>query len=388
MIRNATRRARGPGVSVLSSALLAACTGGTEYAQTTFHPVSGEGAIQNGAFMNTFWWTMVILFLVYFLVVYVVVRFRERPDSPQPQQIHGNTKLEILWTVIPAIITVFIMIPAVRGVFALQRAPVADALEIEAIGHQWWWEFRYPTEGVVTANQFYLPVGREVHIRLSSADVIHSFWVPRIGGKRDVLPQPRVAEGENPRPNHLVFTVDEAGQYRGQCAEYCGEAHAIMAMQAVAVAPEEFAAWVASMKDTPALPAGETAAEVRAPDPVAAAAVAEPSGAAAAQAPATLEEQGRQVFLSKACIACHSVANTSARGVVGPNLTRFGARPYVGAGARPNTVENIEQWIRDPQSLKAGALMPGAQKEEAGFPPTGLTDDEVRAVAAWLVSLR
>jgi len=380
MIRNATRRARGLGIVVLASALLAACTGGTEFVQTTFHPVSGFGRLENAAFMNTFWWTMAILFLVYFLVIFVVFRFRERPGMPHPEQIHGNTKLEILWTVIPAIVTVFIMVPAVKGVFALQRAPVPGALEIEVIGHQWWWEFRYPSEGVITAQQFYVPIGREVHLRLSSADVIHSFWVPRIAGKRDVLPQPRVAEGENPRPNHIVFTVDSAGHYRGQCAEYCGEAHAIMAMQAVAVPPAEFAAWVQSVKDTPALPAGEPAA--------APAAAAAPQEMAAPAAPQTLEEQGRQIFLTKACVVCHTVANTTAKGMVGPSLTRFGARPYVGAGARPNTLQNVEQWIRNPQSLKAGALMPGAQAEAAGFPPTGLTDEEIRAVAAWLVSLR
>lgn len=384
MIRNATRRARALGVAVLSATLLAACRGGTEFAQTTFHPVSQQGASQNSAFMNTFWWTMAILFLVYFLVIYVVWRFRERPDAPHPEQIHGNTRLEIIWTVIPAIITVFIMIPAVRGVFALQRPPVADALEIEAIGHQWWWEFRYPVEGVVTANQFYVPVGREVHIRLSSADVIHSFWVPRIIGKRDVIPQPRTAEGENPRPTHLVFTVDEAGEYRGQCAEYCGEAHAIMAMQAVAVDPAGFDAWVASMKDTPALPPSDSAAG----EPAAVAELPAVQETAPAPATPTLEEQGEQIFLTKACIACHAIANTTAVGAVGPNLTRFGARPHVGAGAAANTVQNVEQWIRDPQSMKAGALMPGAQREAAGFPPTGLTDEEIRAVAAYLVSLK
>ncbi|MGD8278107.1 MAG: cytochrome c oxidase subunit II [Gemmatimonadota bacterium] len=383
MIRNATKRARVLGIAVLASALLAGCTGGTEFVQTTFYPVSGEGRLENAAFMNTFWWTMAILFLVSFLVIYVVWRFRERPDMPHPEQIHGNTKLEILWTVIPAIVTVFIMVPAVKGVFALQRAPVPGALEIEVIGHQWWWEFRYPSEGVVTAQQFYVPTGREVHLRLSSADVIHSFWVPRIVGKRDVLPQPRVAEGENPRPNHIVFTADSAGHYRGQCAEYCGEGHAIMATQAVAVSPAEFDAWVQSMKDTPALPAGQPAAEQ-----AAAPAAAQDSAPAAPAAPATLEEQGRQIFLGKTCVVCHSVANTTARGMVGPNLTRFGARPYVGAGARPNTLENVEQWIRNPQSLKAGALMPGAQEAAGGFPPTGLTDEEIRAVAAWLVSLK
>jgi len=348
---------------------LAACTGGTEFAQTTFHPVSDFADALNRVFINTFGWTIGILVLVLVLLVAVLVRFRERPGAPHPRQIHGNTRLEILWTVIPAVIVTFIAVPTVQAVFTTQRRPAADALEIEVIGHQWWWEFRYAAEGVVTANQFYIPVGREVHLRMTSADVIHSFWVPRLGGKRDVMPVPRGAEGVAARANHIVFVASEPGRFRGQCAEYCGEAHAIMALFSVAVSSDEYAAWIESMRDTGA-----------------AAAPAEPGPAQGVQSNPVAE--GRQIFLSKTCIACHAIANTTARGIIGPNLTRFGSRPTVGAGAAPMSQENVEQWIRSPQSLKAGALMPGAQAAAAGFPPTGLTDDEIRKVAAYLVSLR
>jgi cytochrome c oxidase subunit 2 len=427
------RTPRAPGaIGVVAATVLCACTGGLEYPQTTFHPISEYGEALNRVFANTFWWTMAILVLVLALISYVVFRFRERPDSPQPRQIHGNTKLELLWTIIPAIIVILISIPTVTTIFATQRRPTAEALIIEVIGHQWWWEFRYPEQNVVTANQFYMPVGREVHLRLHSADVIHSFWVPRLGGKRDVNPLPRTAEGERQRYNHILFTPLEPGEYSGQCAEFCGEAHGIMAISAVAVPPDEFTAWAASMRETPpAAPAGAATAQPAAGD-TAAGAPGTPAGdtttVAAAGSPAgqppvprppvqdtagpplrgsprqlqqalaghqtgdpsheRLVAEGRRLFLSKPCIACHAIAGTTARGAIGPNLTRFGARPTVGAGALPNTQDNVARWIVDPEAVKGGARMPGTRVGGGGFPPTGLTDAETRAVAAYLLSLR
>ncbi len=378
--------------------LAGGCAG--EFPQTTFRPVSEYGEALNAVFTNTFWWTMFILVLVQVLVVYVVLRFRERPNQPPPPQIHGNTKLELLWTIIPAIIVILISVPTVRTIFETQRRPAEDALEIEVIGHQWWWEYRYPEYGVVTANEFHLPIGREIHFRIRSADVIHSFWIPRLGGKRDANPVVARAEGERAMENHIVLTVSEPGRYRGQCAEFCGESHGIMATTAVAVSPEEFDAWVASMQDAgpppaPAQPAtvpGDTSSRATANPPTPQAAQVVDSLAALPPTDVAQEDpliaQGRQIFTSRACVACHAIANTNARGTLGPNLTRFGSRPYVGAGAKPNTIEHVEAWIRDPQSLKPGALMPGTQTEAAGMPPTGLTDEEVRAVAAYLVSLK
>jgi len=395
------------GVSVLAVLFagvgLAACAG-EQYPQTTFRPVTEYGETLNDVFANTTWWTMSIMAVVFILIVYVVIRFRERPGQPPPRQIHGNTKLELVWTMVPALIVVAIAVPTVRTIFATQSRAPEDALEIEVIGHQWWWEFRYPALGVVTANHLYLPTGRPIHLRMHSADVVHSFWLPRFGGKRDVNPQPRTAEGERPRPNHLLFTVDEPGAYRGQCAEFCGASHAIMAISAVATSPAEFDVWAASMRDTPALPAPAAsdttaradAAAAQAPAGAGPDAVPAPAAAGSPQTGGPLIEQGRQLFLSRPCVVCHTVANTTARGVMGPNLTRFGDRPTIGAGALPNTIENLEAWIRDPRSVKPGALMPGTQAGAPSpaapngppFPATGLTDEEVRAVAAYLSSLR
>lgn len=412
------RRAGGGLVAIAVSAAQAACA--AEYPQTTFRPVTEYGEALNRVFANTFWWTMAILLVVLVLVVYVVVRFRERPGQAPPRQIHGSTKLELLWTTLPAIIVVFIAVPTVQTIFETQRRPPPEALTVEVIGHQWWWEFRYPEQGVITANQIVVPVGREIHLRMTSADVIHSFWVPRIGGKRDVNPTPRGAEGEQQTANHLLFTLREPGLYSGQCAEFCGASHAIMAMTLLAVEPSEFEAWLGSMRDRPALPPGQppepaqpgAVAGQPAPDTTRAGAAAGAAGdrvpravaqadtaRGGAQAPAgaaSMEEQGRQIFLSRSCIACHAIANTTARGLLGPNLTRFGSRPTIGAGALPNTVENLERWITNPRAVKAGTMMPGTQAgapppgNPAGepFPATGLSADEVRAVAAYLFSLK
>jgi cytochrome c oxidase subunit 2 len=430
------RRARGT-FTVALAAVLAACSEGLEYPQTTFQPVTDYGDALNRVFANTFWWTMLILVLVTALILFVIVRFREQPGQPHPKQIHGNTRLELIWTIIPAIIVVLIGIPTVQTIFATQGRPADDALVVEVIGHQWWWEFRYPEQNVVTANQFYVPVGRQVHLRIHSADVIHSFWVPRLGGKRDANPLPRTAEGERQRYNHILFTANEPGVFSGQCAEFCGESHGIMAISAVAVPADDFEAWVVSMRDPePPPPATQPAPadtlagapDTTAGDSAAAAIVATPPPAAQdtgappaqqqPQAPvdstglplrgtpqqlqralageqpvadpsqAALIAEGQRIFLSKPCIACHSIAGTTARGVVGPNLTRFGDRPTVGAGALPNTQENVVRWIIDPRAVKAGALMPGTREPAAGFPATGLTDEETRAVAAYLLSLR
>jgi cytochrome c oxidase subunit 2 len=352
--------------ALLCACAFASCTGGIEFAQTTFHPVSEYGARQNAVFRNTFWWTMGILALVILLIIVVVIRFRERPGAPVPRQIHGNTRLEILWTLIPGLIVVFIGIPTVQAIFATQPRPPEGALTIEIEGHQWWWEIRYPTLGVTTANLFYLPVGKDLHIRLHSEDVVHSFWIPRLGGKRDVNPLPREAEGEMARYNHIVLRVDEPGTYSGQCAEFCGISHALMTITAVAVSQTEFDAWVESMRHVP-------------PDTAQPAAL-QPSDPAVAE--------GKAIFSSRACVACHAISNTTAQGKVGPDLTRFGLRPTVGAGARPNTLENVQAWIRNPRDLKAGTLMPGATVGASGFPPTGLTDAEIAAVAAYLLSLK
>ena len=425
--------------------LLAGCAKGT-YPQTTFEPVSEFGRLVNALFANTFWWTIWIMLLVEVLIIVFIVRYRARPGAPEPKQIHGHTGLEIAWTIIPAIIVLFIAVPTVGGIFKTQAKPGPGALQIEVIGHQWWWEFRYPQLGVVTANELVLPVGRDVELKMWSADVIHSYWIPKIGGKRDVNPQPRTVKDERAKYNYLVFNVEEPGYYLGQCAEFCGASHAIMRTSALALNDADFAQWAETMGgQMPVVPVaageearhGETSAEkipptepgtreggalgpprdtldtrdtLRAiPAPLAptpsqqrpAVNAMAPTGAPAPgrgtyqdAGPVSpggstdLAQRGHQLFTTKACVACHAVKGTTAQGKIGPNLTRFGSRRYLAAGARQNTIENLEQWIRDPESLKPGALMPGTRKGAAGMPATGLSEEEVKAIAAYLHSLK
>jgi cytochrome c oxidase subunit 2 len=265
---------------------------------------------------------------------------------------------------------------------------------------------------VVTANQIHVPAGRPVHLTLSSADVLHNFWAPRLGGKRYTYPELPGPGGERENFNVLLFTVDEPGSYSGQCAEFCGTSHAHMRFRVVAMEDGGFADWVTSMGGsmaegvTPPVPPApgeppstepDTAADgVTVPDTAASASVAQdtmPTEPSTAQdttpsIPSTaLVDQGRALFTSRPCVACHAIEGVSA-GVIGPSLTRFGDRWSVGAGALDNTQENLEAWIRDPGAIKAGAKMPGARVEGGGTPPTNLTDEEVAAIAAYLLSLR
>lgn len=413
--RRSWRSIATPALLLMTSALTA-CEAGDGYPQTTFRPVSEFGEILNEVFYNTFGWTMGILVLVIALILFAAVRFRERPGTPHPEQVHGNTLMEIGWTIAPALIVVFMLIPTVKAIFDTQREPPADALVVEVIGHQWWWEYRYPQYDVVTANELFLPVGRPVSLQMHSVDVIHSYWIPKIGGKRDVNPLPARREGEEPKhKNYLLFTVREEGEYIGQCAEYCGESHAIMRTSANAVSPEAFEQWVARMKGqqpvapVAGMPAGAAGDTASVGEPVAgqpAALTAQPAAPAqstigqmpvptgagnpfrAPMSDSMLIAEGQRIFLASSCTSCHAISNTRAVGAVGPNLTLVGSRPTLGAGAIENSMENLMAWIKHPQSIKPGTLMPGTRQGGGGFPPTGLTDTEVRAVAAYLSSLK
>lgn len=367
--------------------LLAACAG--EYPQSTIDPKTDFAQIIHTLYTSVFWWTMFILAVVWVLLAWVLVKFRARDGAPTPKQIRGHVGLEVGWTVGPALIVVAITIPTIQGVFATQRPISDDAIVVEVTGHRFWWEFHYPEQGVTTANELRLPVDRPVTLRLASTDVIHSFWVPMLGGKRDVNPVPVVREGREPKYNYLYFTPLETGSYMGQCAEFCGEAHAFMAMRVVVESDEEFNDWVDRWRAGAALPADG------APDLEAQLTALEEGDAAR---PVSNEDplvtEGRDVFLNQStCVACHAIQGTSAAGQVGPDLTLFGARTTLAAGIRENNLDNLIQWIIDPHSFKPGAAMPGtgyamAIPGAAPWPATGLSDEQVRAVASYLLSLR
>jgi cytochrome c oxidase subunit II len=411
-LRRARCRAAGASpLLALAPLLLASACGGIEtFPMTWVEPRSDYAHELWGLQQLLNWLGIGVGVVITGLLIYIIYAFRWHPGMGEPEQIHGNTRLELVWTLIPALLLAIIVVPTVRIIFQSQEDPPPDALTIDVIGHQWWWEFRYPEQAVTTANQFYVPVGRTIRLQMHSNDVIHSFWIPRFGGKRDVNPLNRVVDGVSHNLNFITFTPREAGIYHGQCAEFCGASHAIMLMTAVAVPEDEFAAWITSMQEPiepppPPPPAGVAPVDPDAEEPEAQPLPAPPPPRAVLQAampvptgigrrvepPITADElaaAGEEVFMRTTCIACHAIAGTGARGVLGPNLTRYAARPTVGAGAARNTQENVEAWIRNPHSMKPGALMPGTRTGGGGMPATNLTDEEVRAVAAYLLSLR
>jgi cytochrome c oxidase subunit 2 len=244
------------------------------------------------------------------------------------------------------VILVLVAVPTIQTVFRTDGSAPEGALEIDVIGHQWWWEYRYPEHGIVTANELHVPRGRPVVLKITSTDVIHSFWAPRIGGKRDAIPR---------RQNRLAFTADSVGVFMGQCAEFCGESHARMGLRVVVQDSSDFAAWIAA-QTAPPIPEDSLS---------------------------ELERRGLEEFrkirdpASNSCIACHAVQGISA-GVLGPNLTHVAGRRTIAAGMLPNDSANLARWLRDPQGIKPGSKMP----------TIGLSDEEIEALVAYLGRLR
>jgi cytochrome c oxidase subunit 2 len=342
-----------------------------QYPQTALLPLSDFARIGDDVQDTTFYWALGVFILVEGALLYSVFRFRGRPGDPEPSQIHGNTTIEIIWTLIPALILAAIAVPTVKGIFDTNQTP-PGALKIEVIGHQWWWEFRYPDAGITTANEMYIPQGRTVEVISQSADVIHSFWPPRFSGKRDVFPG---------RETRLWWKADSTGLFPGQCGEYCGIQHARMAFHVRSVTPAEFDQWIAHMQSLgPKAPAAPAAApggdSLKTASAGAKVQGTEKDTTAGAGAPQGQEHaQGEKLFMTKGCMGCHSLQAVQApKGLIGPNLANVGSRAYIAAGWLKNTDENLERWIREPQAVKKGVLMPNL----------GVTVEESRALRAYL----
>lgn len=333
----------GAGFVVIAPLLIGACAG-DPYPQSTLHPTADAGSAIDALYRQIFWWAVLVFVVVQSALVVTLIRFRKRPGAGEPRQIHGNTLVEIAWTLAPAAIIVAIAVPTIKTIFAVRGTPPPDALQIEVVGHQWWWEYRYPTLGVVTANELHLPQGRPVALSITSADVIHSFWAPKLHGKRDAMPG---------RTTRLAFTADSVGTFLGQCAEFCGASHANMRLRVTVQSPAEFDAWVAGQTAAPA-PVDSTDALVLA-------------GEAAFK---RIRQPGNH-----SCIACHTMAGVSG-GVLGPNLTHAAGRTTIAGGILPNDSAGLARWLRDPTRVKPGSLMPGID----------LSDDEIAALVAYLQS--
>ena len=372
------------------------------------------------------WLGIAVFVFVEALLVYVMIRYRRRPNDREPEHVHGNTKLELTWTILPAFVLAIIAVPTVQQIWKYQSGAPANALQIDVIGHQWWWEFRYPEQNITTANELYLPTGRPVNFSMRSVDVIHSFWIPQLGGKRDLMKN---------RTNFIWFTPDSVGTqaFNGSCNEYCGTSHANMRFRAYTVSPDEFDRWVAGQQanaifpaapeappPTPAAGAGATPVAQQPPAPAAPAVggyvfPAEqlpdhvvprtpiPAGLTIDEAvlAAGDAQRGFQQYSRSACIGCHRVrGNPASVGLIGPDLTHFGSRNTLGAGLFPNDARHLALWIKNSRKMKpqwmGSATMPTLglgefdpiTKAEVTAGLGGLSDAQIADIVAYLRSLK
>jgi cytochrome c oxidase subunit 2 len=287
--------------------------------------------------------TGAIFAVVCALLIYTLVRFRRtRDDGPEPAQVYGSNQVEIAWTVVPMLIVVVLFLATARVITRVQNAGRPDgAIQVVAIGHQFWWEYRYPGLNVVTANELHVPVSDPGHetptfISLLSADTDHSFWIPRLAGKTDLIPN---------RTNSTWIEPTETGLYLGQCAQYCGTQHAKMLLRVYVDSRAAFDRWIAEQSKP-------------------------------AQVDAAVSS-GRHIFEKTSCVNCHAIAGTPANGRFGPDLTHVMSRDTIASGGVPNTPENLRRWIQNPDAIKPGSRMPGMN----------LNDQELDAVTAYLASL-
>lgn len=399
--------------------LLAACSG--QYPNSTFTNLTDFNRDSVGLWNLMIWLGLGVFVFVEGLLIYVMIRYRRRPNDAEPEHVHGNTKLELTWTILPAVVLAIITVPTVKSIWKFQSGAPANALQVDVIGHQWWWEFRYPEQNISTANELYLPIGRPVNFVLRSNDVIHSFWIPQLGGKRDLMKN---------RTNSLWFTLDSVGPqaFNGSCNEYCGVSHANMRFRAYTVSPEDFDRWVAGQQATAAFTVGPPASATppAAPAALAAATVAQQPAAApvdgysfpAEQLPAhvipktpipaglTFDEsilaagdaqRGATAFIS--CIGCHKVrGNPMAMGIIGPDLTHIASRHTIGAGLFANNPLNMALWIKNARKMKPMGLMSMPTLGIDEFDPIlkttitarqgGLTDQQIADIVAYLKALK
>ncbi len=385
-------------VATLATTLIA-CSG--QYPNTTFTPHS-----EYGRAIDFIWDRLLLLGTIVFVLVeaallFIVFKYRHNQNRGLPPQTHGNTRLEILWTLIPAVILVFIAVPTVRTIFKTQAKVSANALQIEVIGHQWWWEFRYPEYGIVTANEVYLPKGRTVNFALKTADVLHSFWMPQLAGKRDLIAN---------RTNYIWFTPDstmETAVWNGFCTEYCGSSHANMRFRIMTVEPADFEKWAAHQK-SPAMFTStlivDSTAGTRAEPWVFPADKIPQYTVPKTPTPASLTwnesvvgdaARGEKTYSSSACIGCHTVrGNPMSPGKIGPDLTHIGSRQTIAAGLYPNDAKHLALWIKNARKMKPGSIMNTLGKGE--FDPImkttvtagGLDDQQIADIVAYLQSLK
>lgn len=359
---------------VLSLALaLAGCS--WDQNQSALDPKGPVAKNQYDLFMLTLYITMSLWVVVGGFLIYTVIKFRlKKTDDPNeiPEQSHGHPLIEVGLILASAIILVVLAIPTFKGIVFMKAPPpehgADDAMVVNVYGLQWWWRFEYPELGIETANELVFPAGRAIKLNLRSEDVIHSFWLPKLAGKIDLIPG---------QENAMWVKSDEPGYFWGQCAEYCGDSHAYMLFRAIAHTEEDFNNWVSKQKAGPLLPANGEIPEI-------------------AQHPNGVQiEAGRELF-RKNCVSCHKIGDFG--GETGPNLSHVGSRSTIAAGWLANTPENLHKWILEPHAVKPGNYMwkgvplglnpDGSLSVMAGLDQADLTSADVDAIVAYLVELK
>ncbi len=327
-----------------ASAILSGCARRAELPMTTLAPKSDLADWIYRLFIEVTLWDALVFAVVIatFLLAIFVFSTRVGEASP-PSSASSDLTLEVAWTLGPALILLMISIPTVRTIFRSQpNLPPAGALEIRVVAHQWWWEFRYgDKDHIVTANELHIPTGVPIRLNLQSADVIHSFWVPQLGGKRDVVPG---------QLNELTFEASVPGMYPGQCAEFCGLSHANMRFRVFVETPQEFAEWEKAQSAAP----------------IAVASITDPAA-----------QEGAKIFSNSPCTTCHMINGVS-KGYIGPNLTHFGSRTTMAGAIEANNSADVAQWIINPEKVKPGAQMPAL----------GLSGPQLNDLVAYLESLK
>jgi cytochrome c oxidase subunit 2 len=337
-VRTPKRLTLATALILLITLLLTGCaTSAPGNALVTAGPVAEMEAV---LYNLIFWIAVGVFVVVEAILISTVIRFRRRKNDGIPAQIHGSTGLEIGWTIVPFVILAFIAVPTLSTITTATAAPTGpDVVHVKAIGHQWWWEFQYPDLGIVTSDELHIPVGQKIALQVESADVIHSFWVPKLGGKVQAIPN---------QHNTSWIEADQPGNYQAQCYQLCGISHANMRFIVVAESKDAFAAW-SKNQIAPAV------------TPVSAAG-----------------QKGAQVFATGACIGCHTITGTAAAGKVGPNLTHIGSHQTLAGAIMPNDPEHLAMWLHNPPGIKPGSIMPNL----------GLTDDQVTSLVAYIGELK
>jgi len=331
-------------------AIFASSCGDTSQPQNTLDPEAPIARQLDRLWDPVFGVAVVVFVLVEVLVLIVAIHYRRRSDDDSPKQIHGNAAMELGWTITPFLILVVVGIFTIANVVSIDRVPTGpNVMKITVTGHQWWWEYDYAKTGIVTANELHIPAETTIDLRITSADVIHSFWPPKLAGKLDAIPG---------RLNHMQVKTDanDAGKtYWGQCAEYCGLSHANMRLKVVVHSPADFAKWESDQM-----------AKVNISG-------LEPGSAAAS---------GADLFRIKGCGGCHTISGYTA-GRIGPDLTHFMSRETFAGAIFPNTVDELKAWLRDPPKQKP--MMP---KNGLGMPNLNLAEPEISDLIAFLQTLK